>query len=140
MINKKITYVDLLIGILLTIAAFIVKEEYYSNILLTAGLIMTVMSIINIIKMRYYAKPQNQAAYNEKLKKIHINTVDERKIFLRYKAGYTSYCIMTFLLLILAFIMAIVKTEPWVIAIIFGLFIIQYLTGIISMHYWGKRL
>ena len=55
--------------------------------------------------------------------------MDERKQYLRMRAGYVTYQIMTLGLLGLAFVLALFRAEAWVIAMVFGLFILQWVIG-----------
>ena len=69
----------------------------------------------------------------------HINNVDERKIFLRMKAGSLVYQLMTFVYLFVAFVLALLHIEAWIIGIIFGLFLLQTFLGIILYKHFEKH-
>ena len=92
----------------------------------------------------YYNKLLKEMPKNkEKLQNInrenHINNVDERKIFLRMKAGSLVYQLMTFVYLFVAFVLALLHIEAWIIGIIFGLFLLQTFLGIILYKHFEKH-
>ena len=69
----------------------------------------------------------------------HINSVDERKVFLRMKAGSLVYQLMTFVYLFVAFVLALLHIEAWIIGIIFGLFLLQTFLGIVLYKHFEKH-
>lgn len=78
----------------------------------------------------------------EKLENInrgnHINSVDERKVFLKMKAGSLVYQLMTFVYLFVAFVLACLHVGAWIIGIIFGLFLLQTFLSIILYKHFEK--
>lgn len=56
------------------------------------------------------------------------------------KAGYATYKIMTFSLLLIAFVLALFRVEAWVIGMIFSLFIFQWIVGMIAYQILEKRM
>ena len=78
--------------------------------------------------------------YEAKKQEAHINSVDERKQYLRMKAGHITYQIMTLLLLILSLILALIRVDVWVIAMIFLLFVVQWVIGIIVYRILEKKM
>ncbi len=78
----------------------------------------------------------------EKLENInrenHINSVDERKVFLRMRAGSLVYQLMTFVYLFITFILSLLHIEAWIIGIIFGLFLLQTFLGIVLYKHFEK--
>ena len=56
------------------------------------------------------------------------------------KAGYVAYQIMTIFLLLIAFILALFRTEAWVIGMIFSLFIFQWVVGTVVYRILEKRM
>ena len=81
--------------------------------------------------------------FGEKLESInrenHINSVDERKIFLRMKAGSLVYQLMIFVYLFVAFVLALLHVEAWIIGVIFGLFLLQTFLGIVLYKHFEKH-
>lgn len=51
-----------------------------------------------------------------------------------------EYRIMMFVLLGLSFILAIFRADPWMIAVVFGLFIFQYIIGVAVFKRLEKRM
>ena len=70
----------------------------------------------------------------------HINSVDERKQYLRMKAGHVTYQIMTIFQILLAFVLALFRVEVWVIGMIFLLFIFQWAVGTMVYRILENRM
>ena len=138
--EKKPFVIDILVGIGLVCVSFFVKADYYSTMIFSMGVGLMAASIVQIIRITYWQNPKRYAEYEAKKKEAHINSVDERKQYLRMKAGHVTYQIMTFSLLILSLILALVRVEVWIIAMIFLLFILQWLVGVIAFHMLEKRM
>ena len=138
--EKKPFVIEILVGIGLVCVSFFVKADYYSTMIFTMGVGIMAASIVQIIRITYWQNPKRYAEYEVKKREAHINSVDERKQYLRMKAGHVTYQIMTFSLLILSLILALVRVEVWIIAMIFLLFVLQWLVGVIVFHMLEKRM
>lgn len=138
--RKKPFVIEILVGIGLVCVSFFVKADYYSTMIFSMGVGIMAASIVQIIRITYWQNPKRYAEYEAKKKEAHINSVDERKQYLRMKAGHVTYQIMTFSLLILSLILALVRVEVWIIAMIFLLFVLQWLVGVIVFHMLEKRM
>lgn len=138
--EKKTFVIDILVGIGLVCVSFFVKDDYYSNMIFSMGVGIMVASIVQIFRITYWQNPKRYAEYEVKKREAHINSVDERKQYLRMKAGHVTYQIMTFSLLILSLILALVRVEVWIIAMIFLLFVLQWLVGVIVFRILEKRM
>ena len=138
--EKKPFVIEILEGIGLVCVSFFVKADYYSTMIFSMGVGIMATSIVQIIRITYWQNPKRYAEYEAKKKEAHINSVDERKQYLRMKAGHVTYQIMTFSLLILSLILALVRVEVWIIAMIFLLFVLQWLVGVIVFHMLEKRM
>lgn len=138
--EKKPFVIEILVGIGLVCVSFFVKADYYSTMIFSMGVGIMAASIVQIIRITYWQNPKRYAEYEAKKKEAHINSVDERKQYLRMKAGHVTYQIMTFSLLILSLILALVRVEVWIIAMIFLLFVLQWLAGIIVFRILEKRM
>ena len=138
--EKKPFVIEILEGIGLVCVSFFVKADYYSTMIFSMGVGIMAASIVQIIRITYWQNPKRYAEYEAKKKEAHINSVDERKQYLRMKAGHVTYQIMTFSLLILSLILALVRVEVWIIALIFLLFVLQWLVGVIVFHMLEKRM
>lgn len=138
--EKKPFAIEILVGIGLVCVSFFVKADYYSTMIFSMGVGIMAASIVQIIRITYWQNPKRYAEYEAKKKEAHINSVDERKQYLRMKAGHVTYQIMTFSLLILSLILALVRVEVWIIAMIFLLFVLQWLVGVIVFRILEKRM
>ena len=138
--EKKPFVIEILEGIGLVCVSFFVKADYYSTMIFSMGVGIMAASIVQIIRITYWQNPKRYAEYEVKKREAHINSVDERKQYLRMKAGHVTYQIMTFSLLILSLILALVRVEVWIIAMIFLLFVLQWLVGVIAFHMLEKRM
>ena len=138
--EKKPFVIEILVGIGLVCVSFFVKADYYSTMIFSMGVGIMAASIVQIIRITYWQNPKRYAEYEAKKREAHINSVDERKQYLRMKAGHVTYQIMTFSLLILSLILALVRVEVWIIAMIFLLFVLQWLVGVIVFRILEKRM
>lgn len=138
--DMKPFFIEIVAGILLIGVSFLVGSDYYSTMVFSMGFGITAASVVQIIRITYWKNPKRQEEYEAKKQEAHINSVDERKQYLRMKAGHIAYQIMTVLLLMLSFVLALVRVEYWVIAMIFLLFILQWLIGVIVLHVLEKRM
>jgi len=138
--EKKPFAIEILVGIGLVCVSFFVKADYYSTMIFSMGVGIMAASIVQIIRITYWQNPKRYAEYEVKKREAHINSVDERKQYLRMKAGHVTYQIMTFSLLILSLILALIRVEAWIIAMIFLLFVLQWLVGVIVFRILEKRM
>lgn len=132
--------IEIIIGVLLAGVSFIISSDYYSTLLFSLGFAFAFSASIQLARFIYWKNPKRKDAYEAKVKKIRINSIDERKQLLRMKSGHITYQIMTWLLLAISFILALFHIEWWVIAIFFLLFILSWIIGIIVYHRLEKRL
>ena len=138
--EKKPFVIEILVGIGLVCVSFFVKADYYSTMIFSMGVGIMAASIVQIFRITYWQNPKRYAEYEVKKREAHINSVDERKQYLRMKAGHVTYQIMTFSLLILSLILALIRVEAWIIAMIFLLFVLQWLVGVIVFRILEKRM
>lgn len=139
---KKIKQVVIctLAGSAFILAGFIVKEDYNSTLLCSIGFGLIFFSIVVIGKSFYWNRPSRQEEYNARKEEAQINLIDERKQYIRARSGQIAYQIMTFVLLGLSFILGVFRAEPWIIAMVFGLFIFQYIIGVAVFKRLEKRM
>lgn len=138
--EKKPFVIEILVGIGLVCVSFFVKADYYSTMIFSMGVGIMAASIVQIIRITYWQNPKRYAEYEAKKKEAHINSVDERKQYLRMKAGHVTYQIMTFSLIILSLILVLIRVEVWITAMIFLLFVLQWLVGVIVFRILEKRM
>ena len=132
--ESKPFIIELIAGIAIMGASLLIQNEYYSRIILFMSFGIIGVSVAQIIRIAYWQAPKRQKKYEAKKKEEYINSIDERKLYLKMKAGYIAYQIMTFSLLILLFILALLRVEAWIISMILALFIFQWLIGIIAFR------
>lgn len=130
----------ILLGIIFVAAGFFVKEDYNSTLLCSIGFGLIFSFAAGLGRSFYWSRPSRQAEYNARKEEAQINILDERKQYIRAKSGQIAYQIMTFVLLGLSFILAVFRAEPWIIAMIFGLFIFQYIIGIVVFKRLEKQI
>ena len=138
--SKRSFLIDILLGIVLLTSSFFLKNEYYSSMLLAGGIGLGAASLVNMLRISYWESPKNREKYELRKQEAHINSVDERKQYLRMKSGHISYQLMCLILFVLAFALALFKAPAWVIAMVFLLSVSQYLLGIAVFHWLEKRL
>ncbi len=138
--SKKPFLIDIFLGIVFFASSFFLKDEYYSAMLLAGGVGLVAASLVSILRMSYWESPKHREEYELRKREAHINSVDERKQYLRMKSGHISYQLMCLVLFVLAFALALFKAPAWVIAMVFLLSVGQYLLGIAVFHWLEKRL
>ncbi len=138
--EKKPFVIEILVGIGLVCVSFFVKADYYSTMIFSMGVGIMAASIVQIFRITYWQNPKRYAEYEVKKREAHINSVDERKQYLRMKAGHVTYQIMTFSLIILSLILVLIRVEVWITAMIFLLFVLQWLVGVIVFRILEKRM
>lgn len=139
--KKKLPLIiEIILGIILIcVSYFIMDTDYYSAFFFALGFSLVFASCIQLFKIFYYEMPQNKEKLENINKENRINSMDERKIFLRMKAGSLVYQLMTFVYLFVAFVLALLHIEAWIIGIIFGLFLLQTFLGIILYKHFEKH-
>lgn len=139
--KKKLSWLlELVIGIIFVVTGyFIVEAEYYAALFYAVGFGLVLVSCMKLSQIWYYGMPRNRARFENRSKESHINSVDERKIFLRMKAGSLVYQLMTFVYLAVAFVLALLHVEVWIMALIFSLFLLQTVLGLILYRHFEKN-
>lgn len=136
--KKKISFIiEIIIGIIfICFGYFVIDTDYYSTLFYAMGFGLAFASCVQLLKIYYYEMPKNK----EKLENINREIIsDERKVFLRMKAGSLVYQLMTFVYLFVAFVLALLHIEAWIIGIIFGLFLLQTFLGIVLYKHFEKH-
>ena len=126
---KKSFIVQCAVGAVLLIAGLLLQMEYYSTLIFAVGVAILVSALTQQARLCYWTSPKHRTEYEARQQEAHIDRVDERKQYLRMRAGYVTYQIMTLGLLGLAFVLTLFRVEAWVIAMVFGLFILQWVIG-----------
>lgn len=136
----KIIIIEIIVGIIIAGIGLFIPSDYYSTLIFSFGFALAFGASIQLARFLYWKSPKRQEAYEAKVKKIRIYSNDERKQLLRMKAGYITYQILTWLLLAISFILALLHIEWWVIALFFLLFILSWIIGIVIYRYLEKTL
>ncbi len=134
--EKKPFVIQFVIGVILIGVGLLLQVDYYSAMLFAMGCGLAFSSIVNTVRIVYWQNPKRQDVYQRKKQEAHINSIDERKQYLRMKAAYQ---IMTVFLILLAFILALFRAEVWVIGMVFLLFIFQWAVGTIVYRMIEKK-
>ena len=130
----------ILLGVIFISAGFFVKVDYNSTLLCSIGFGLIFSCAAGLGRIFYWSRPSRQAEYNARKEEAQINMLDERKQYIRAKSGQIAYQIMTFVLLGISFILTVFQAKAWIIAMLFGLFIFQYIIGIVVFRYLEKRM
>lgn len=138
--EQKPFIIQFVVGVILGGAGIITHFDYYSTMLFAVGIGLACSAAVQFIRIIYWKNPKRQDEYMEKKQQAHIDSIDERKQLLRMKAGHITYQIMTLLLLGLAFIFALFRVSPFMIAVLFVLFIFSWLIGTVVYHMLEKRM
>lgn len=139
--KKKLSFIiEIIIGIIfICLGYFVIDTDYYSTLFYAMGFGLAFASGVQVLKNCYYEMPKNKEKLENINRENHINNVDERKVFLRMKAGSLVYQIMTFVYLFVAFVFALLHIEAWIIGVIFGLFLLQTFLGIVLYKHFEKH-
>ncbi|MDO4294478.1 MAG: DUF2178 domain-containing protein [Eubacteriales bacterium] len=138
--EKKPLIIEVSVGILLICAGFFIRAEYYSTMIFSMGIGIVFTSAVQLLRITYWQNPKRCAEYEAKKREAHINRVDERKQYLRMRAGHVTYQIMTFSFILLSLVLALLRVDAWVTAMVFFLFVFQCLVGIIVFRVLEKRM
>ena len=96
--KKKLSFIiEIIIGIIfICFGYFVIDTDYYATLFYAMGFGLAFASGVQLLKICYYEMPKNKEKLQNINRENHINNVDERKIFLRMKAGSLVYQLMTF--------------------------------------------
>ncbi len=128
--NKNKSYVlwiELFIGVGIAVFGLISKIDYYSAMIFAGGVGCCSSALHQLLRIGYYTRPANREKYERMVQEAHIERIDERKQYLRAKAGLATCQITLIVSMVMAFILAVIRVEPWIIAMIFLYAIAQWL-------------
>ena len=111
--------IDIAIGVVLIAVGLVMRVDYYDTMVLSAGFGLVSAGLVHLLRVIYWQAPQRQEEYLARRQEAHINAVDERKQFLRMKAGHIAYQIMLVVLFVVALVLALARAEAWVILLVF---------------------
>lgn len=132
--------IDIAIGVVLIAVGLVMGVDYYDTMVLSAGFGLVSAGVVHLLRVIYWQAPQRQEEYLARRQEAHINAVDERKQFLRMKAGHIAYQIMLVVLFVVALVLALARAEAWVILLVFLLTVFQWAIGVVIFRVLEKRM
>lgn len=132
--------IDIAIGVVLIAVGLVMGVDYYDTMVLSAGFGLVSAGLVHLLRVIYWQAPQRQEEYLARRQEAHINAVDERKQFLRMKAGHIAYQIMLVVLFVVALVLALARAEAWVILLVFLLTVFQWGIGVVVFRILEKRM
>lgn len=138
--DKIILGIYIIIGIVLLVIGITVHIDYYSTLIFAMGFGLTFSSVMQLVRFYHNTRPETIDAYREKIHQQQINLKDERKIQLRNRAGYLTWAVTMILCFIASFIAAILRTEPWLVFLLAGIGVVEYLGAAIIYKYLSKKM
>ncbi|HBH3574808.1 TPA: hypothetical protein ACRR23_000320 [Clostridioides difficile] len=132
-------------GILLVLLATFTEFSFEAFIWGLSGAALG-PGICMILQYMYWSKPERAVDYEEKIKNQRIEMNDERRIMLRDKAGRITNQIMSYVLVILIFIVSILSVfsvmviSKWVLVVLGLLILFQFICSVVVYNKLDKRL
>ena len=141
-LNKGIIFV--LVGICFALAAILTESALDGLLWGIAGGALG-PGIGMIARYLFWSKPQNQERYKEILEQEDINVHDELNEKLRDKSGRIAYNVGLSLICISVVVFSIlgkvgmITDHKIIVLYLFGLLIVQYVTGIVAFNQLRKK-
>ncbi|EQI10832.1 hypothetical protein [Clostridioides difficile] len=132
-------------GILLVLLATFTEFSFEAFIWGLSGAALG-PGICMIFQYMYWSKPERAVDYEEKIKNQRIEMNDERRIMLRDKAGRITNQIMSYVLVILIFIVSILSVfsvmviSKWVLVVLGLLILFQFICSVVVYNKLDKKL
>ena len=130
----------IMIGVAMIIIAAVMNVDYYSSMILAMGVGMATSSCIQFFRYYHNTRPENVDAYQKRLKEQQIELRDERKVQLRNRAGYLTWAITMTGCFVAAFIGALLRAELWIISLLIGFAIVEYVAATIIYKFLCKKM
>ncbi|UUV14077.1 hypothetical protein [Clostridioides difficile] len=146
--KKNMLYVGIIYficGILLVLLATFTEFSFEAFIWGLSGAALG-PGICMILQYMYWSKPERAVDYEEKIKNQRIEMNDERRVMLRDKAGRITNQIMSYVLVILIFIVSILSVfsvmviSKWVLVVLGLLILFQFICSVVVYNKLDKRL
>lgn len=140
--KKNIPFlIECCMGITLAgIGLFSPGSGYYASLLFAVGCGLFSVACVQLLKAFYYHLPKNSEKLAARKQAAYIDRVDERKVLLRMKSAALTSQLMVLLLLLLSFVLALFQVAPWVIALPFGLFLLQMVLGAVIYRHLERKI
>ncbi|HBG7259012.1 hypothetical protein NMF85_00445 [Clostridioides difficile] len=132
-------------GILLVLLATFTEFSFEAFIWGLSGAALG-PGVCMILQYMYWSKPERAVDYEEKIKNQRIEMNDERRIMLRDKAGRITNQIMSYVLVILTFIVSILSVfsvmviSKWVLVVLGLLILFQFICVVVVYNKLDKKL
>ncbi|HEK4728753.1 TPA: hypothetical protein SOL09_000965 [Clostridioides difficile] len=132
-------------GILLVLLATFTEFSFEAFIWGLSGAALG-PGICMILQYMYWSKPERAVDYEEKIKNQRIEMNDERRIMLHDKAGRITNQIMSYVLVILIFIVSILSVfsvmviSKWVLVVLGLLILFQFICSVVVYNKLDKKL
>ena len=146
--KKNMLYVGIIYficGILLVLLATFTEFSFEAFIWGLSGAALG-PGVCMILQYMYWSKPERAVDYEEKIKNQRIEMNDERRIMLRDKAGRITNQIMSYVLVILIFIVSILSVfsvmviSKWVLVVLGLLILFQFICSVVVYNKLDKKL
>ena len=132
-------------GILLVLLATFTEFSFEAFIWGLSGAALG-PGICMILQYMYWSKPERAVDYEEKIKNQRIEMNDERRVMLRDKAGRITNQIMSYVLVILIFIVStlsvfsVMVISKWVLVVLGLLILFQFICSVVVYNKLDKKL
>lgn len=130
----------IVIGIAMVVIGVTIEVDYYSPMIFAMGFGLTFSSVLQFVRYYYNTRPENVEAYRKKVHQQQIDLKDERKVQLRNRAGYITWVITMAACFAGAFIAAVLRADSWVIGVLAGIAITEYIVATIIYKYLCAKL
>lgn len=138
--DKIILGIYIVIGIAMIIIGAVMNVDYYSSMIFAMGVGIATSSCIQFLRYYHNTRPGNVDAYQKKLKEQQIELRDERKVQLRNRAGYLTWAITMIGCFAASFMAALFRAEAWVIGLLTGLAIVEFVAATIIYKFLCKKM
>lgn len=138
--DKIILGIDIVIGFAMIIIGIVMNVDYYSSMIFGMGVGLAMNSCVQFLRHYHNTRPENVDAYQKRLKEQQIELRDERKVQLRNRAGYLTWAITMIGCFAAAFIAALFRAEAWVVGLLSGLSIVEFVAATIIYKFLCKKM
>lgn len=132
-------------GILLVLLAIFTEFSFEAFIWGLSGAALG-PGVCMIFQYIYWSKPERAVEYEEKVENQRIEMNDERRIMLHDKSGRITNQIMSYVFVILIFIVSILNVfsvmviSKWVLIVLGLLILFQFICGVVVYNKLDKKL
>ncbi len=130
----------IVIGIAMLVIGVTIEVDYYSSMIFSMGVGLTFSSVLQLVRYYYNNRPENVEAYREKVRQQQIDLKDERKVQLRNRAGYITWAITMAACFAGSFMAAVLRADSWVIGVLAGAALGEYIVATIIYKYLCSKM